>query len=72
MIFVLGKTGSRDRKLINLKRCCKTFTQDTKAISNSIYPFVTLCDLSSFKPLILPMYWHQDEPLGCSVFADPN
>ena len=34
MIFLLGKTGSRERKLLNFKRSSKTFTQDTKAISN--------------------------------------
>ena len=38
MIFVLEKTGSRDRKLLNFKRSSKTFPQDTKAIWNSIYP----------------------------------
>ena len=34
MIFVLEKTGSRDRKLLNFKISGKTFTQDSKAISN--------------------------------------
>ena len=38
MIFVLGKIGSRERKLLNFKRSSKIFTQDTKAISNYIYP----------------------------------
>ena len=37
MIFLLVKTGSRERKLLNFKRSSKTFTQDTKAISNYIY-----------------------------------
>ena len=37
MIFLLGKTGSRERKLLNLKTSSKTFTQNTKAISNYIY-----------------------------------
>ena len=37
MIFILGKTGWRKRKLLNFKRSRKTFTQDTKAISNYIY-----------------------------------
>ena len=32
---------------------------------------VTLCDLFSFNPLI-PAYWHQEEPLGCSEFGEPN
>ena len=37
MIFLLGKTGSRERKSLNFKRSSKTFTQDTKATSNYIY-----------------------------------
>ena len=37
MIFVLRGTGSRERKLLNFKTSSKTFTQDTKAISNYIY-----------------------------------
>ena len=37
MLFVLLKTGSREWKLLNFKRSSKTFTQDTKAISNYIY-----------------------------------
>ena len=49
MIFVLEKTGSRDRKLLNFKRSSKTFTQDTKAISDSIYPLypsvISLCSI---------------------------
>ena len=36
MIFLLGKTGSRERKSLNFKRSSKTFTQDTKPISNYI------------------------------------
>ena len=32
---------------------------------------VTLCDLFSLKPLI-SAYWHEEEPLGCSVFAEFN
>ena len=71
MIFFLGKTGSRERNLLNWKRSSKTFTQDTKAISNSIYPSVTLYDLSFFNPLITTN-WHQEEHLGSSVFAEPN
>ena len=38
MLFVLAKTGSRERKLLNLKTPSKTFTQDYKPISNYIYP----------------------------------
>ena len=37
MIFVLTGTGSRERKLLNFKTSSKTFTEDTKAISNYIY-----------------------------------
>ena len=37
MLLVLGKIGSREAKLLNFKRSSKTFTQDTKAISNYIY-----------------------------------
>ena len=53
MIFVLGKTGSRERKLLNLKKSSKTFTKDTKAISNYIYllqhSVICLC----------PILWYQ-------------
>ena len=37
MIFVLTGTGSRERKLLNFKTSSKTFTENTKAISNYIY-----------------------------------
>ena len=37
IIFVLRGTGSRERKLLNFETSSKTFTQDTKAISNYIY-----------------------------------
>ena len=37
MLFMLRKTGPRERKLLNFKRSSETFTQDTKAISNYIY-----------------------------------
>ena len=32
---------------------------------------VTLCHLFPFNPLT-PAYWHQEEPLGYSVFAEAN
>ena len=32
---------------------------------------VTLCHLFPFKPFI-PTDWHQQEPLDCSEFAEPN
>ena len=38
MLFVLAKTGSRERKFPNFKRSSKSFTQDTKPILNYIYP----------------------------------
>ena len=38
IIFILGGTGFRERKLLKLKRSSKIFTQDTKTISNCIYP----------------------------------
>ena len=41
MVFILDRTGSRERKLLKFKRSTKTFTQDTKAISNYIYPLQT-------------------------------
>ena len=37
MIFVLGKTGSRERKLLNFKKSSKTLTQDANAISYYTY-----------------------------------
>ena len=33
--------------------------------------YLTLRDLFSFNPLI-PAYWYQEEPLGCSEFGEPN
>ena len=44
MIFLVVKTGCRERKLLNFKRSSKTFTEDTKPISMSsvsIQPFYT-------------------------------
>ena len=37
MLFILGKIGSKETKLLNFKRSTKTFSQDIKAISNYIY-----------------------------------
>ena len=37
MLFLIGETGSRERKSLNFKKSTKTFTQDTKDISNYIY-----------------------------------
>ena len=37
MLFVFGKTGSRERKFLNFKKSSKTFALDTKAISNYMY-----------------------------------
>ena len=68
MLFVLLKTGWREWKLLNFKRSSKTFTQDTKAISNYIY---LLYLLFPFNPFI-PTDWHQQEPLCWSEFAEPN
>ena len=48
MIFFLRRPWSREKKLLIFKSSSKTFTQNTKAISNS----VTLCDLFSFIPVI--------------------
>ena len=41
MIFILGRTGSRERKLLKFKWSTKTFTQDTKAILNYKSPLQT-------------------------------
>ena len=38
IMFILGGTRSRERKLLKFKKSSKTFTKDTKTISNSIYP----------------------------------
>ena len=37
MIFVLGKTGSRERKSFNFKKSSKTHNQDPEAISYYTY-----------------------------------
>ena len=37
IIFILGGTGSSQKKLLQFKSSSKTFTQDKKAISNYIY-----------------------------------
>ena len=88
LIFFLEKTGSRERKSLNFKRPSKTFNQDIKPISNYIYPLqhpviylnpnlsyqmigTALRHLFPFHPLI-PTDWHQEEPLGYSLFGDPN
>ena len=59
MLFLIGKTGSRERKLLNFKRSSKTFTQDTKDISNYIH-------------LLYHSDSHQEETLGSSVFPKPS
>ena len=53
MVFILDRTGSRERKLLKFKRSTKTFTQDTKAISNYIYPLQT--SVISLRPIL----WYQ-------------
>ena len=70
MILVLGKTGSRERKLLKFKKSSKTFTQDTKPISNYIN-LLQHCHLFHFNPLIQTDS-HQDEPLGYNVFPEPD
>ena len=70
MIFVLGRPWSREKRLLIFKSSSKTFTKNTKAISDYISS-VNPCDLFLFIPLI-PTYWHQEEPLGCSEFAEPS
>ena len=70
MLFVLEKIGLKETKLLNFKRSSKTLTQDTKPISNYIYP-VTLCHLFPLN-LLISNDWHREKPLGYSVFAEPN
>ena len=41
MVFILDRTGSREKKLLKFKRSTKTFTQDTKAILNYKSPLQT-------------------------------
>ena len=57
MIFILGKTGSRERKFLSFKKSSKTFTQDATVIKLRTSS-VTLCHLFQFKPLFLND-WHQ-------------
>ena len=49
IIFILGGTRSRERKLLKFKRSSKIFTQDTKAIWSSIYPLypsvISICSI---------------------------
>ena len=59
MIFVSGGTGLTERKLINF--------YNVKFYISS----VRLCSLVSFSRLI-PTYWHEEEPSGCSVYAQPR
>ena len=70
MIFVLRRSWSSEKKLLIFKMSSKTFTQNIKAISNYISS-ATPCDISSAIPLI-PIYSHQEEPLGCKEFPEPN
>ena len=46
LIIVFLGTGSEERKLLNFKTSSKTFTQDTKATSNSKYLLNPLWSLS--------------------------
>ena len=71
MLFLIGKTGSREKKSLKSKRSTKTFTQDTKDISNYIYFVSPLCHLPLFNNFILTAS-HQEEPLGCSLFPKLN
>ena len=70
IILVLGKTGSRERKLLDFKKSSKTFTQDTKPISSYIY-ILQHCHLFHFNHLI-QTDWYQEEPLGYNVFPESN
>ena len=70
MLFVLGKIGSREAKVLNFKKSTKTFSQDRKAIPN-YKSSVTLCNLFLSIPSI-PTYWHQAKPLGCKEFPEPS
>ena len=70
-IFIFWGTGCTGRKLLNFKMSGKTFNSGYKSYIKLHISSARLCDLFPFKPLI-PTYWHQEEPFGCSVFAEPN
>ena len=56
MIFILGRTGWREGKLLKFKKSSKTFTQDTKAKSNYIYFLLhfVICFNSTLTNLLAP------------------
>ena len=55
---------------LNLKGQAKSLLR-TQKLYQITYIFCNLCDLFSFNRLI-PTCWHQEEPLGCIVFTEPN
>ena len=49
----------------------QNFHQEYKSYIKLHISSVTPCDIFLFIPSI-PTYWHQEEPLGCSEFAEPS
>ena len=69
MIFILGRTGWREGKLLKFKNLTKLLPRIPK-INQITYIF---CNSLTYVLIqALPMYWHQEETLGSSVFAEPN
>ena len=82
MIFVLGRPWSRENKLLIFKRSSKTFTQNTKSISNYIHQYigskyiqsissVTPCDSSSLNPLRYQLIGTKRKPWLAVNFQSP-
>ena len=65
ILFVFGKAGSRERKLLNFKRSSKTLLTIQKLYQIT---YIFCNTLSS----LIPTDWHQQKPLDCSEFAEPN
>ena len=73
MIFVLRRPWSRAKKLLIFKSSSKTFTKNTKAISNYIYLLQpSVISLSLFIHPFIPTDWHQQDTLGCCQFEEPH
>ena len=60
MIFLVVKTGCRERKLRNFKRSSKTFIGVQNLYQCHLFPF----------NLFILTDWQQQETLGCSEFAE--
>ena len=71
MIFVLEKNRIMGEEIASLQKIRQNFYPGFKSYIKFHISSVTLCDLSLFN-ILIPTYWHQEEPSRPSEFGQSN